>query len=153
MGFDTSEWTGKGTTLRRQTARRDYGLTQDEIQSANAAGRLRVPRRVHAREPVAPGSCGARWGTWSQGNTGRSTSRTLRSRTDLARVARELKRLRSETRALEEERARLLAAADRTAPAPPRRPQVALKPRDGGPGQEGAPGRKRVPGPPPAEGT
>lgn len=120
MGFDTSEWTGKGTTLSDKTARKEYGLTQDEIQSAIRAGRLQY--RVGSMH-------GNPWLRLLRSEVEALVARKhgpehledLRSRTDLARIARELKRLRSETRALEEERARLLAAADRTAPAPPRR--------------------------------
>ena len=36
-----SEWQGKGATLSDKTARKEYGLTQDEIVRANG-----VPRRA-----------------------------------------------------------------------------------------------------------
>ena len=120
MGFDTSEWTGKGATLSDKTARKEYGLTQDEIQSAIRAGRLQY--RVGSMH-------GNPWLRLLRSEVEALVARKhgpehledRRSRTALARIERELKRLRSETRALEEERARLLAAAGRAAPTPPRR--------------------------------
>jgi len=36
----SSEWSGKGTTLSDKSARKEFGLTQDEIISAIRAGKL-----------------------------------------------------------------------------------------------------------------
>jgi hypothetical protein len=101
------EWSLKGATLSDKTARKEFGLTQDEIVAAIDAGQLQY------RVGVIHGNPWLRLlrreveelmdSTYSDRD-----HRQRRARADLVRVDRDLKKLRAEVAALEERRAKLL---------------------------------------------
>ncbi len=102
------EWGRKGATLSDKTARAEFGLTQEEIYDAIDAGRLQYRRaamhgypwlRLLRREVEDLVST----------RHGERYLRERRARTELKRVNRELKQLRTQLTALEERRAALLS--------------------------------------------
>lgn len=105
------EWRQKGATLSDKTARKEFGLTQAEIEAAIDAGQLQY------RVGVVHGSPWLRLLRREVVELMESTyndrvHRERRAKTELARVDRELKRLRAEVAALAEQRARLLAGLE-----------------------------------------
>ncbi len=102
------DWSRKGATLSDKTARKEFGLTQDEIEAAIDAGQLQY------RVGVVHGNPWLRLlrreveelmaGTYNDRD-----HRQRRARAELARVDRDMKKLRAEVAALEEHRAKLLA--------------------------------------------
>jgi hypothetical protein len=108
MDLYDPEWAHKGATLSDKTARREYGLTQDEIYAAIDAGKLQYrPAAMHGNpwlrllrrevEELARTLHGERY------------LREQQARTELARINRELKQLSAQLATLEERRAALLA--------------------------------------------
>ena len=106
MDYQNDEWQRKSATLSDKTARQEFGLTQDEIYDAIDAGKLQYRQAaMHGNpwlrllrrevEDLARTSHGDRY------VEGRQTS------AELARVNREIKRLRTELAALEERRSKL----------------------------------------------
>jgi hypothetical protein len=103
-----NEWTRKGATLSDKTARAEFGLTQDEIIAAIRAGKLQYRRaemegnpwlRLLRREVEELVSA----------RHGEGYLREQQARTELKRVNRELKQLRTQVTALEARRAALLS--------------------------------------------
>jgi hypothetical protein len=108
MESHDSEWARKGATLSDKTARSEYGLTQDEIFAAIDAGKLQYrPAAMH----------GNPWLRLRRSEVedlvrtlhGERHLREHQARTELARINRELKRLRAQLAALEERRSVLLS--------------------------------------------
>jgi len=102
------EWSRKGATLSDKTARKEFGLTQDEIVVAIDAGQLQY------RVGVIHGNPWLRLLRREVEELMDSTyndrdHRQRRARAGLARVDSDLKKLRAEVAALEEHRAKLLA--------------------------------------------
>jgi predicted RNase H-like nuclease (RuvC/YqgF family) len=102
------EWSRKGATLSDKTARKEFGLTQKEIEAAIDAGQLQY------RVGVIHGNPWLRLLRREVEELMKSTHndrdhRQRRARAELARVDRDLKKLRFEVTALEEHRAKLLA--------------------------------------------
>jgi predicted nuclease with TOPRIM domain len=102
------EWSRKSATLSDKTARKEFGLTQDEIAAAIDAGQLQY------RVGVIHGNPWLRLLRREVEELMDSTyndrdHRQRRARAELARVDRDLKKLRAEAAALEEHRAKLLA--------------------------------------------
>ena len=106
MTYPNDEWQRKGATLSDKTARQEFGLTQDEIYDAIDAGTLNYREAaMHGNpwlrllrrevEALARTSHGDRYVNVRQ------------ARAELARVNREIKRLRTELAALEERRSKL----------------------------------------------
>ena len=102
------EWTRKGATLSDKTARAEFGLTQDEIIAAIRAGKLQYRRaeiegnpwlRLLRREVEELVST----------RHGERYLREQQAQTELKRVNRELKQLRTQVKVLEERRAALLS--------------------------------------------
>jgi predicted RNase H-like nuclease (RuvC/YqgF family) len=102
------DWTQKGATLSDKTARKEFGLTQDEIVAAIDAGQLQYRVGVIQGNP------------WLRllrreleelmANTYNDRDhRQRQARAKLAQVNRDLKKLRAEVAALEEHRSELLA--------------------------------------------
>ena len=99
------DWRRKGATLSDKSARKEFGLTQEEIVAAIRAGRLQYREgsvfgnpwlRLLRREVEALVESG-----------GVSDSlKDRRARAELARIDRELKQLRTQVAALEARRAR-----------------------------------------------
>ncbi len=99
------EWSRKGATLSDKTARKEFGLTQDEIVAAIDAGQLQY------RVGVIHGNPWLRLLRREVEDLMDSTydGRERRARAEVARVDRDLKKLRAQIAALEEQRAKLLA--------------------------------------------
>jgi hypothetical protein len=108
MDLDDEEWRRKGGTLSDKSARAEYGLTQDEIIAAIRAGKLQYQRNSMHGNP------------WLRllrrevedlvrARNGEGYLRERQARTELARVNRELKQLRTQLAALEKRRAALLS--------------------------------------------
>jgi hypothetical protein len=108
MSDQDEEWRRRGATLSDKTARREFGLTQDEIGEAIQAGKLRYRLssmhgnpwlRLLRRE--VEDLVKARYGD--------RHLKEWQARTELAGVNSELKRLRARLAALEERRAELIS--------------------------------------------
>jgi hypothetical protein len=102
------EWGRKGATLSDKTARKEFGLTQAEIEAAIDAGQLQY------RVGVIHGNPWLRLLRREVEELMLSTHndrdhRSRRASAELARIDRDLKKVRSELAALEEQRARTLA--------------------------------------------
>lgn len=114
-GFRDEEWRRKGATLSDKSARKEYGLTQDEIIAAIRAGKLQYQRTsIHGnpwlrllRREVED---------LVRSRHGERHLREQQARTELRHVNRELKQLRSQLAALEEKRSALLAELDEPSP-------------------------------------
>ena len=109
MGDLDSEWQHKGATLSDKTARKELGLTQDEIVQAIRAGKLQHRRnsvhgnpflRLLRREVEA----------LVKKKHGDSYLKNQQAKTELARINRELHRLKTQTAALEERKSKLIAS-------------------------------------------
>jgi hypothetical protein len=103
----TSDWGRKGGTLSDKTARKEFGLTQVEIVQAIRAGKLQYRHgsmhgnpflRLLRREVEA----------LVKKQHGDAFLKDQKAKTELARVNRELKRLKAQIAALEERKAALV---------------------------------------------
>jgi hypothetical protein len=109
MNEHYGEWGRKGATLSDKTARKEYGLSQDEIIAAIRAGKLQY------REGVI---YGAPWLRLLRrevealvvSKRGDDYLKDQQAKAELSRVNRELKRLKAEIVQLEARKAELLAA-------------------------------------------
>jgi len=102
------EWSRKGATLSDKNARKEFGLTQDEIVAAIDGGQLQY------RVGVIHGNPWLRLLRREVEDLMDSTyndrhHRQLRAKAELTRIDRELKQLRAQVDALEEQRAKVLA--------------------------------------------
>jgi hypothetical protein len=100
----TEEWKRKGATLSDKTARQEFGLTQDEIYDAIEAGKLQQYRRA-----AMHGNPWLRLLRREVEELARSRHGDLyvdqrQDKAELARVNREIRRLRSELAELEKQR-------------------------------------------------
>jgi len=107
MGDQDEEWQRKGATLSDKTAREEFGLTQEEISEAIRAGKLRYRLNSAHGNPwlrllrrEVEGLAKTRHGD--------RHLKERQARTELARVNRELKRLRTKLAELEERRSKLI---------------------------------------------
>ena len=103
-----SEWQRQGATLSDKTARKEFGLTQDEIVQAIRAGTL------HYREHSMYGNPWLRLlrrevEALVKKKHGDSYLKDQQARTELARINRELKRLKTQIATLEERKLKLVA--------------------------------------------
>ena len=103
-----SEWQCQGATLSDKTARKEFGLTQDEIVEAIRTGKLhyRVASmhgnpwlRLLRREVEA----------LVRKKHGGHYLKGLRAKTELGGINRELKRLKTQVAVLEKRKAKLIA--------------------------------------------
>jgi hypothetical protein len=103
-----SEWQGKGATLSDKTARKEFGLRQDEIVQAIRAGTLHYRRnsvfgnpffRLLRREVEA----------LVKKKHGDNYLKDQKAKAELARINRELRRLRTQMAALEARKSQLIA--------------------------------------------
>ena len=108
MDDPDSGWQSKGATLSDTTAQKEFGLTPDEIDLAIRAGKLQYREgsvygnpflRFLRREVEALVSA----------EHGAGYLKDRQAKSELARINRELKRLRNEITALEGRKAKLLA--------------------------------------------
>jgi hypothetical protein len=105
---DSGEWQLKGATLSDKTARKEFGLTQDEIVQAIRAGTL------HYREHSMYGNPWLRLlrrevEALVKKKHGDNYLKEQQARTELARINHELKRLKTQIAALEERKSKLVA--------------------------------------------
>jgi len=106
--MDDEEWSRKGATLSDKTARSEYGLTQDEIIAAINAGKLQY-RSASTHGNLWPRLLRREVEELVRTQQGERYLRERQVRTELARVNRELKQLRTQLAALEERRTALLS--------------------------------------------
>ncbi len=108
-GLD-SEWRRKGATLSHKTAQEEFGLTWGEIVRAIRAGKLQYREhsmygnpwlRLLRREVEA----------LVRERHGANYLKDRQMKTELARINRELKRLKGQIAALEERKSKLIADA------------------------------------------
>lgn len=105
-----SEWRRKGATLSHKTAQEEFGLTWEEIVRAIRADKLQY--REHSMH-------GNPWlrllrrevETLVRKRHGANYLKDRQAQTELARINRELKRLKSQIAALEERKSRLIAGS------------------------------------------
>ena len=103
-----SEWQRKGATLSDKTARKEYGLAQDEIVRAIRA------RKLQYREGSMFGNPWLRFlrreiEALVKRKHGDDYLKVQQAKTELARINRELKRLKTQIAALEERKSKLVA--------------------------------------------
>ena len=103
-----SEWQRKGATLSDKTARKEFGLTQDEIVQAIRAGKL------HYREASMHGNPWLRLlrrqvEALVKKKHGDDYLKDKQAKTELGGINRELKRLKTQVAVLEERKATLTA--------------------------------------------
>jgi hypothetical protein len=106
MDYQNDEWQRKGATLSDKTARQEFGLTQDEIYDAIDAGKL------HYRQAAMHGNPWLRLLRREVEDLARTSHgdrhvKERQARAELARVNREIKRLRAELSVLEERRSKI----------------------------------------------
>ena len=107
-----SEWQRKGGTLSHKTARKEFGLTDDEIVKAIRAGRL------HYREGSVYGNPFLRLlrrevEALVKTRHGDSYLKDRQAKTELARINRELRRLKTQIAGLEGRKSKLTADVGR----------------------------------------
>ncbi len=105
-----SEWQSKGATLSDKTARKEFGLTQDEILCAIRSGML------HCREGSMHGNPWLRLlrkevEALVRKKHGKNYLKDRQVQTELSRINRELKRLKNEIARLEERKSILIAGS------------------------------------------
>jgi hypothetical protein len=105
-----SEWRRKGATLSHKTAQREFGLTWEEIVRAIRAGKLHCQQQSMHGNPwlrrlrrEVEALVSERHGT--------SYLTHRKAKTELARMNRELKRLKGQIAALEERKSKLVAGS------------------------------------------
>jgi len=105
-----SEWRRKGGTLSDKTAQEEYGLTWEEIVQAIRAGKLQYREgsmygnpwlRLLRREVEA----------FVKDRHGADYLKGRQAKKELARINRELKRLKGQIAVLEERKSKLIAAS------------------------------------------
>jgi hypothetical protein len=105
-----SEWRRKGATLSHKTAEEEFGLTWEDIVRAIRAGKL------HYREHSMYGNPWLRLlrrevEALVKERHGAIYLKDRQAKTELARINRELKRLKRQTAALEERKSKLIAGS------------------------------------------
>jgi hypothetical protein len=100
------EWQRKGATLSDKTARQEFGLTQDEIYDAIEAGTLQY-RQAHIHGNPWLRLLRREVEALAKSRHGDRYVREQQDKAELARVNREIRRLRSELAELEERRSAL----------------------------------------------
>ncbi len=103
-----SEWRRKGATLSDKTARKEFGLTQDEIVAAIRAGKLQYRNGAMHGNPFLR-LLRHEVEALVKKQHGDDYLKNQQTKTEIARIDRELKRLKAEVSALEERRSQLIA--------------------------------------------
>lgn len=102
-----SEWQRKGATLSDKTARKEFGLTQDEIVQAIRAGKLQYRRNSIHGNPFLRLLRREVEGLVKKKH-GDHYLKARQAKTELARINRELKQLKTRIAALEERKSKLM---------------------------------------------
>ncbi len=102
-----SEWQRKGATLSDKTARKEFGLTQDEIVQAIRAGKLHFRHNSIFGNPFLRLLRREVEGLVKKTHGG-AYLKDQRAKTELAHINRELRRLRTQMAALEARKAALI---------------------------------------------
>ena len=102
-----SEWQRKGATLSDTSARKEFGLTQDEIVLAIRAGTLQYRHGAMHGNPYLR-LLRREVETLVRNRRGADYLKDQQVRAELARIDRELRRLKTEVADLEKRRAGLL---------------------------------------------
>ena len=108
MEAGAEEWGRKGATLSDKTARAEYGLTQDEIIAAIDAGKLQY-RYAETHGNSWPRLLRREVEELVRTQHGERHLREQQAQTELKRVNRELRQLRTRIKELDERRAALLS--------------------------------------------
>ncbi len=103
-----SEWQRKGETLSDKTARREFGLTQDEIVQAIRAGKLHYRRNSIYGNPFLR-LLRREVEVLVKEKHGDDYLKNQQAKTELARINLELKRLKTQIAALEDRKSKLIA--------------------------------------------
>ncbi len=103
-----SEWQRKGATLSDKTARKEYGLTQDEIVTAVQAGKLRYRLGSVYGNPFLR-LIRRELETLLKKERGNAFLKEQQAKTELAHITRELKQLKAQIAVLEKRKSELLA--------------------------------------------
>jgi hypothetical protein len=103
-----SEWQRKGATLSDKTARKEFGLTQDEIVQAIRRGKLQYRLNSVYGNPFLR-LLRREVEKLVKKRHGANYLRDQQAKTELARINRELKRLKTQIAALEERKSKLIA--------------------------------------------
>ena len=106
--MDASEWNRKGATLSDKTARKEFGLTQDEIIEAIRAGKLEYRQQAIHGNPFLRLLRREVEVLVKQKHGGRYL-KTQQAKTELAQINRELRQLKARVAELEERKAELTA--------------------------------------------
>ena len=107
-----SEWQRKGATLSDKTARAEFGLTQDEVVQAIRAGKLHYRHTSIFGNPVLR-LLRREVEALVKKTHGSAYLKDRQAKTELARINRELRRLKPLIAALEERRSKLMAGFTR----------------------------------------
>jgi hypothetical protein len=102
-----SEWQRKGATLSDKTAREEYGLTQEEIVRAIRAGTLQYRQNSIFGNPFLR-LLRRQVEALVAKKRGKGYLEEQRVKAELARISREVKRLRARITALEKRQSQLL---------------------------------------------
>jgi hypothetical protein len=107
-----SEWQSKGATLSDKTARKEFGLTHEEILRAIRSGAL------HCREGSMHGNPWLRLlrrevEALVSKKHGQNYLKDRQVKTELTHINRELKRLKTQIARLEERKSNLITSIDR----------------------------------------
>lgn len=103
-----SEWQRKGATFSDKTARQEFGLTQDEIVRAIRAGKLHYRHSSIYGNPFLRLLRGEVEALVKEKH-GADYLKAQQAKTEVARINRELKRLRTQIAGLEERKSQLTA--------------------------------------------
>ncbi|HTP25501.1 MAG TPA: hypothetical protein VMK12_07560 [Anaeromyxobacteraceae bacterium] len=105
---DSAEWRRKGATLSDKTARKEFGLTQDEIVQAIRADQLQYRHAAMHGNPFLR-LLRREVETLVKERHGHDYLKEQQAKTELAGVNRELKHLKARIAALEDRRTTLIA--------------------------------------------
>ena len=106
-----SAWSTKGATLSDKSARKEFGLTQEEIIEAVNAGKLQYRENCVFGNPYLK-LIRSEVETLVGEKHGDNYLKKKKAKTELARVNKELKMLKAQVASLEDKKAELLASLD-----------------------------------------
>ena len=109
---DSAEWQRKGATLSDKTARKDFGLTQNEIVQAIQSGKLQYRNAAMHGNPFLRLLRREVEALVEKGHRHEYLKKQV-ARAELAGINRDLRRLKSEVTALENRRATLAAKLEK----------------------------------------